>query len=292
VRLVPRLCTRLLLLPACEDVTAEGEAEGTPWFLDTAASRVLLLATPPAGLTHEICLHQAICALLGASAGPSLAPLLAPAAPPPQQLLPHLRMQRPRAWAAAAIAGSPGTRVEAADEALLQLKPARAFFVGEVVAVQAEGGGYRYALVDAARKADAPADQARRLVALRTPDLAHVSPLAVFCFGTQRRPPPAADSDDAAAADAADAAADGATAAAAATSADAAAGPSEPPQPPQPPALLGSAQLMEAVASVMRRAGTPLDADRQLLRQTNLQVRGRGRGRGRVRVSVRVRVWP
>ena len=58
------------------------------------------------------------------------------------------------------------------------------------------------------------------------------------------------------------------------------------------------AGMMEAVASVMRRAGTPLDADRQLLLQTNLQVRGRGRGRGRRRgrgrgrVRVRVGVWP
>ena len=51
--------------------------------------------------------HQAICALLGASAGPSLAPLLAPAAAPPLLLLPHLRVQPPRAWVAAAIAGAP-----------------------------------------------------------------------------------------------------------------------------------------------------------------------------------------
>ena len=66
VRIVPRLRTRLLLLPACgdataeaEDVTAEGEAEGAPWFLDAAAATVLLLAQPPAGLSHELCLHQA-----------------------------------------------------------------------------------------------------------------------------------------------------------------------------------------------------------------------------------------
>ena len=190
VRLVPRLRTRLLLLPACEDVTAEGEAEGAPWFLDAPTSTVLLLARPPAGLSHELCLHQAICALLGASAGPSLAPLLAPAAAPPPLLLPHLRVQPPRAWAAAAIAGAPGARVDVADEALLQLKPVRPFFAGEVVAVQAEGGGYRYAAVDAARLADAPADEARRLVALRAPELAHVSPLAVFSFATQVNPTP------------------------------------------------------------------------------------------------------
>jgi hypothetical protein len=131
----------------------------------------------------------------------------------------------------------------------------RPFFAGEVVAVQAEGGGYRYAAVDAARLADAPAEESRRLVVLRAPELTHVSPLAVFSFATQRRPPPAdadadADADAAAAADAADAAADG---------------PSEPlPPPPQapppPPAALGSAQLIEAVASVMSRAGKPLDA--------------------------------
>ena len=136
----------------------------------------------------------------------------------------------------------------------------RPFFAGEVVAVQAEGGGYRYAAVDAARLADAPADEARRLVALRAPELAHVSPLAVFSFATQRRPPPAAGAADADAAAAADADASDATDDAAAD------GPSEPPPPPlphappPPPAALGSAQLMEAVASVMSRAGTPLDA--------------------------------
>ena len=58
VRLVPQLRTRLLLLPAGDDVTADGKAEGAAWFLDGTTSTILLLARPPAGLSHEICLHQ------------------------------------------------------------------------------------------------------------------------------------------------------------------------------------------------------------------------------------------
>ena len=117
------------------------------------------------------------------AAGPSLAPLLGAGAP--TALLPHLRAPPPRQWADASVAGTPGAPLDAADEALVQLKPLRAFFAGEIVAVQSDGG-YKFAAIDVARAADAPADEARQPVALRAPELVHVSPLSLYSFRSQR----------------------------------------------------------------------------------------------------------
>ncbi len=149
------------------------------------------------------------------------------------------------------------------------LKPLRAFFAGEVVAVQAaegEGGGYRYAVVDVARPVDAPADEARRPLALRSPELIHVSPLAVYAFASQRPPPPVGGAAVRAAA------ASGAAAPSQPGSSADGAADSSPPPPPQP-AALDSSQLLEAVAGVMAKAGTPLDAERRQLLQDNVQLR-------------------
>ena len=88
----------------------------------------------------------------------------------------------------------------------------------------------------------------------------HVSPLSLYSFATQRLPP-SGPSSATCASSAAGAPADEPTAAEA------------PPPPPPPPPALDSAQLMEAVASVLARANVPLDADQKQLMQKNLQLR-------------------
>ena len=157
-------------------------AHDDAWYVDRKGSELLLLATAPAGLSREQLLAQAVCEVLGVDAPTSLAPLLAVDAsqaaamlarlrvpPPPHWATACMRSPRrlhssqvppPPQWAAASAVGSAGTPCTTEDEALLQLRPLRAYFAGEVVCISAsqlgisaggdEADGYVYAEVDVA----------------------------------------------------------------------------------------------------------------------------------------------
>ena len=129
----------------------EQAAQGSLWFIVKEHHEILLLATPPADFPLEHSLHQAVCQLLGCSATASLAPLLS--CPPSEvaSVLPLLRVAPPDRWQAASVLGSAGAPCSPDDEVMLQLKPLRAYFGGEVVAVEAAQREAEGASVDGAR---------------------------------------------------------------------------------------------------------------------------------------------
>ena len=278
VSLVSTLRTRLLS-DTGEDVTAPATAdEDSLWHVRLESHEILLLAAPRSTVPYEDLLTRALCSLLGCAPPASLSPLLA--CPPAEaaSTLAQLRVRPPERWAAAAAVGAPGTPCSAADEAMLQLRPLRAFFAGEVVAVRAThlGGGDAlvYAQVDVDRPcAAAPtalgaveqsAEEALEPLALRvgaSSALMHVLPLHVHSFRTMRRHPAAAH----------------------AVEVCAAAGMPLPPPPAQPSAHAQggagaaaaagrSAELVEAVASVLRQAGVPVGLETTQMLESNLKL--------------------
>ena len=277
---------------AHNDATAHDDA----WYVDRRGSELLLLATAPAGLSREVLLAQAVCEVLGIDAPTSLAPLLAVNASQALPTLARLRVVPPPQWAAASAIGSAGTPCTPEDEALLQLRPMRAYFAGEVVCISAsqlgahygaagvdEADGYVYAEVDAAvPAATAPHADGRggggsfdggggalfgmhsgaqvtlRVGSQRT--RMQCLSLQVHSFRSLRRERAEASGATAAggrAQDGADGAMPGATPG---SSTGAPTGPS-------------SAELVEAVSAVLRRAGVPLGLETTELLEANLALK-------------------
>ena len=153
---------------------------------------------------------------------------------------------------------------------MLQLKPLRAYFAGEVVAIEAAqlgaSDGYVYAEVDrplltareqrATGASNLEAQLALRIGGARA--VMHVLPLHVHSFGSRRRAPlgiisAGLEGDSA----------EGASASAPVQT------PSEQPAAP----TRSSAELVSAVASVLRQAGVPVGLETQQLLESNLELK-------------------
>ena len=263
VTLMRTLRTRLLHRQGGTDVTTpEAAAADAPWFIHRGTREVLLLAVPPLGLPLEHVLGQAVCELLGCRPPASLTPLLAVPPADAAAILPLLRVAPPLQWASASAVGASGTPCSAADEAMLQLRPLRTFFAGEVVAVDATqlgapADGLVYAEVDVPHAPQPAATAGRRAsgqIALRVGGsraVMHVLPLKVHSFRSQR-----ALSEQAAPAQQEVRAADGAS----------------PDAPAAQPAARSSAELVEAVSSVLRQAGVPVGLETEQLLEVNLRL--------------------
>ena len=272
VTIVTRLQTRLVLASDGSDVTRDDIGGGDePWHVERMSSEILVLATLPDGLSHELVVSHAVCEILGCDAPPSLAPLLA--APPSRALatLDRLRHQPPPQWAVARASGAPGTPCSAEDEAMLQLVPMRPYFAGEVVAVDAlnlgggsDDGGRVYAEVDV----PPPPSGRRDHIALRVGSgraLLQCLPLHVHSFRSQRK---AAEAEDADAANvpASQASNDAATTGGASATNGVGGSGGSAPSGPSP------AELVDAVSSVLRRAGVPIGLETAKLLDANLAL--------------------
>eukprot|EP00966_Prymnesium_polylepis_P151680 3504400-Prymnesium_polylepis.1 len=99
VSLVTRLATVLVHSPSGRDVTGPGAASAdAPWFVCRERKEVLLLASPPAGLSLAHSLGQAVGELLGCAPPAGLAPLLGCAPAESERLLGWLRVSPPTQW--------------------------------------------------------------------------------------------------------------------------------------------------------------------------------------------------
>ena len=294
VTLVDSLRTRLVMVESGDDVTRPYEAsagEGASaggasgdelWFVRRAegegagegAGEILMVASPPEGLSIEMLLGQAVCQLLGCDPPAALTPLLTSELSRATTALEFLRVTPPPRWGVSSALGAPGTPTSAPDEARTQLVPLRAYFAGEVVCIDAShigsaDGGMVYAEMDESAAAGA----AREQITLRVGSSrarVRLLPLHVHSFRSQRRAVGGrGDARAGAGAGAGDAQAgseppmeaDGMEADGARPhgGADAPSGPS-------------AAELVDAVSSVLRRAGVPIGLETHNLLEANLQM--------------------
>jgi sacsin len=268
VTLVRRLRTRLVLGATGEDVTAEllaEEEDDEPWFVERTGKEILILAELPAGLSRELLLAQAVCELVGSDSPASLAPLLASPAARITTTLEALRVSPPLQWATASASGAPGTPCSAEDEAMLHLVPLRPYFTGEVVAVDGnrigrpDDNGLVYAEIDTSTTSG------QNQLSLRVGGaVIRCLALDVHSFCSQLRTTAGRRPDTSGALaeedhvettledEASRQEADGSGSA--------------------PPSGPSSAELVDAVSSVLRRAGVPIGLETKQLLEANLQL--------------------
>jgi hypothetical protein len=154
---------------------------------------------------------------------------------------------------------------------MLQLRPLRAYFVGEVVCVPAnnmggaDDGALMYAEVDEAPgRGGAAMDVNGGQIALRVGSgraLMHCMPLHVHSFRTRLRPLGISPSEGSAEGSAPDP-----------NAADGEEGPHDASSGSAPPRGPSAAELVDAVASVLRRAGAPMGAETQQMLESNLRM--------------------